>query len=111
MILKPIFILLITLLSEFHLCSQSQNSVYFKSDEAVDFFNFDIERVDKGSLMFLDVPYQRDTTDTLEYLTLTVAISKTKNRPDFISIIVPSNIQKSNGIYLEFAKRGDLGLK
>jgi hypothetical protein len=61
--------------------------------------------------MFLDVAYQRDTTDTLEYLTLTVAISRTKNRPDFISIIVPSDIQKSNGIFLEFAKRGDLGFE
>jgi hypothetical protein len=48
--------------------------------------------------------YQRDNSDSTEYLTLTVAKDKTKQRPEFISIIIPNNVVQSNGIFIKFAK-------
>ena len=53
--------------------------------------------------MFLDVAYKRDHVDSTEYLTLTVAKDKWKQRPDFILIIIPNNIVRSNGIFIKFA--------
>jgi hypothetical protein len=105
--LKSLLIILLSTLNILHLYPQKQENVSFTSDESLAFFKWDIERVDKGALMFLDIPYQRDSNDILEYLTLTLAISKTKSRPDFISIIVPSDIQKNNGIFLRFSKRNN----
>jgi hypothetical protein len=68
-----------------------------------DIFKWDIETMEKGTMMFLDVAYQQDNTDSTEFLTLTVAKDKTKDRPAFISIIIPNNIVQSNGIFISFA--------
>ena len=73
-------------------------------EEAVKAFTWDIQKAERGTLMFLDVPYQRDNSDSTEYLSLTVAKDKTKQRPDFISVIVPNNVVQSNGIFITFAK-------
>lgn len=100
-------IIFLSLCNTLPLYSQAQESASFSIDESLAFFKWDIERADKGALMFLDIPYIRDNNDTIEYLTLTVAMAKTKIRPDFISIIVPSDIQKNNGIFLKFSKRNN----
>jgi hypothetical protein len=36
---------------------------------------------------------------------LTVAKDKEKKRPEFISIIIPSNVVKSNGIFIKFGNK------
>lgn len=54
-------------------------------------------------MMFLDVPFQRDNQEALEYLTLTVAKEKEQKRPAFISVIIPNNIVQANGIFIKFA--------
>lgn len=66
-------------------------------------FKWKVEKTDRGSLMFLDVAYQRENSDSIEYLTLTVAKDKARTRPEFISIIVPGNIDPTNGIFITFA--------
>ena len=75
------------------------------ANAAVKMFTWDIEKVDRGTLMYLDVPYQRDNQDSMEYLTLTVAKAKEQKRPEFISIIIPNNVVKSNGIFLKFGNK------
>ncbi len=84
--------------------SQNQDSIKTAADAAVKMFTWDIQKADRGALMFLDVAYQRDNQDSAEYLTLTVAKDKSQKRPEFISIIIPNNIVQSNGIFIKFAK-------
>lgn len=67
-------------------------------------FTWDIEKFEKGTMMFLDVPYQRDNQDSEEYLTLTVAKDKSQKRPAFIPAIISNNIVQSNGIFIKFGK-------
>ena len=86
------------------LYSQNTSNTNTEADAAVKSFTWDIVKTNKGSLMFLDVPYQRDNSDSIEYLTLTVAKNKTKQRPEYISIIVPNNIVQSNGLFIKFSK-------
>lgn len=100
--MKKTSTLLALLLTCLQLSAQTANEIKDEAEQAVKLFTWDVEKYDKGSMMFLDVPYQRDGHD-IEYLTLTVAMSKTKQRPDFISVIVPSNIVKENGIFIKFA--------
>jgi len=94
----------LTLLLADNSYSQSADSLKAAADAAVKVFTWDIQKAERGTLMFLDVPYQRDNFDSTEYLTLTVAKDKTKQRPEFISIIIPSNVVQSNGIFIKFAK-------
>ena len=75
-----------------------------QADSAIKSFHWDIQKSERGTLMFLDVPYTKDGQNSAEYLTLTIAKDKSKNRPDFISVIIPSNIVQSNGIFIKFAK-------
>jgi hypothetical protein len=96
--LKIILLLFFTINS----FSQSKKSLQKMADEAEKIFTWDIEKMDKGTLMFLDVPYQRENQDLIEYLTLTVAKNKSEKRPKFISMILPNNIVKSNGIFIKF---------
>ena len=103
--MKKILIIIVTLALTTAAFSQSNADIKKMADVAVKVFTWDIEKAEKGSLMFLDVPYQRDNQKTQEYLTLTVAKDKTKKRPDFISIIVPSNVDKSNGIFIKFGNK------
>lgn len=69
------------------------------SDSSILFFKWDIVNKEKGSLMYLDVPYR--VTD-LNYVSLTVAKPQKKSRPNFISIALPSNINKEKGLFLSF---------
>ena len=80
------------------------DSVNAAADLAVKAFTWDIQKEDKGTLMFLDVPYQQEHSDSIEYLSLTVAKDKSKPRPDFISIILPNNVVQENGIFVKFSK-------
>ncbi len=84
--------------------SQNADSLKASGDAAVKAFTWDIQKAERGTLMFLDVPYQRNNSDSTEYLTLTVAKDKTKDRPEIISIIIPNNIVQSNGLFIKFAK-------
>jgi hypothetical protein len=102
--MKKILTIIFTILVVGKSFCQSQDNIKALADSAVNSFTWDIQQEPKGALMFLDVPYQRDTQDSAEYLTLTVAKDKTKNRPDFISIIIPNNIVQSNGIFIKFSK-------
>lgn len=90
----------------FFLQANSQNGSNLKADadSAIKIFTWDIQKTGLGTLMFLDVPYQRENAGSTEYLTLTVAKGKTKQRPDFISVIIPNNVVQSNGIFIKFAK-------
>ena len=83
--------------------SQNADTSKAAADALEKIFTWDIEKTEKGTLMFLDVAYQRNNSDSTEYLTLTVAKNKTKDRPGFISIIIPNNIVHSNGIFIAFA--------
>ncbi|MES2544594.1 MAG: hypothetical protein V4548_06905 [Bacteroidota bacterium] len=85
------------------LFSQSNDKVNKLADAAVKSFTWDIETMEKGTLMFLDVPYLLENIETPEFLTLTVAKDKSKERPKFISVIIPNNIVRSNGIFIKFA--------
>ena len=100
--MKKILTIIVTLTISTVAFSQSEADIKKMVDVAVKMFTWDIEKVDRGALMFLDVPYQRDKQDSVEYLTLTVAKDKKHKRPEFISMIVPSNVVKSNGIFLTF---------
>jgi hypothetical protein len=102
--MKNLLITILILLLVYNSYSQNADNIKAQADAAVKTFKWDIQKADKGTLMFLDVPYQRDNVDSLEYLTLTVAKDKTKQRPDFISVIIPNNIVQSNGIFVTFAK-------
>lgn len=82
---------------------KNPDSVVAMADAAIKVFTWDIEKEEKGTLMFLDVPYQRTDKDSMEYLTLTVAKGKGDARPAFISVIVPNNVVYSNGIFIKFA--------
>jgi hypothetical protein len=101
--MKKIFIIFLTVILAEYSFSQSLDSIKIMANEAIKMFTWDIQKLDKGAMMFLDIPYQRDNQDSIEYLSLTVAKDKSKNRPDFISVIIPSNIVKSNGIFIKFA--------
>jgi hypothetical protein len=74
-----------------------------EEDPLVKLFTWEIERAQKGSLMFLDVPFVRDSAKTYDYISLTIAKEKTLPRPDFISISLPSNVLQSNGVFVHFA--------
>ncbi|TFF35199.1 hypothetical protein [Mucilaginibacter psychrotolerans] len=71
-------------------------------DAAVKTFTWDIETEEKGSMMFLDVPY--DGNGKTEFLTLTVAKDTAADRPAFISVIVPNSLNQKNGIFIAFAQ-------
>lgn len=73
------------------------------ANTALKIFTWDIEKRDEGNLMYLDVPYARKDNSDFEYLTLTVAKANSSNRPEFISVILPNNIDTANGIFIHFA--------
>lgn len=101
--MKKLFVIVSSLLLTSSVFSQTQDSIKKMADAAVKSFTWDIEKAEKGTLMFLDVSYVRDNSDSTEYLTLTVAKGKAKDRPDFISVIIPNNVVQSNGIFVKFA--------
>src|SRR5438270_4615792 len=76
------------------------------SNDLIKEFTWDVQKEEKGAMMFLDVAYQRDNSDSAEYLTLTVAKDKTKQRPDFISVNIPSKCTQTHGIFITFAVTG-----
>lgn len=65
---------------------------------------WDTQQVKNGTMMFLDVPFLRKDTSKVEYVTLSVAKREDKEQPAFMSIIVPNNVDKVNGVFIEFAK-------
>lgn len=95
---------ILALLLSFNSYSQNADSIKSFADAAVNAVKWDIQKAEKGTLMFLDVPYQRDNYDSVEYLTLTVAKNKSVTRPAFISVIIPSNVNQANGIFVKFSK-------
>lgn len=102
--MKTFLTILLTLLLVDSSYSQKTDSLKVVADLAVKVFTWDIQKEEQGTLMFLDVPYKRGISDSIEYLTLTIAKDKTKQRPEFISIIIPNNVVQSNGIFIKFAK-------
>lgn len=86
--LHPItFILLIFIFSS---CFQKPLKKLQSTSTSIDStYIWNIETSEKGSMMFLDVPYQPSDSSGKEYLTLSVAKDKSKNRPSWISIILP----------------------
>jgi hypothetical protein len=100
--MKKIFTCLFIITFSINLSYSQTNdkAVRALADSAVKAFTWDIQKEDKGELMFLDVAYKH--ADKADYLTLTVAKDKSKPRPVFISVIVPSNIDQSQGIFMTF---------
>ncbi len=80
------------------------DSVKAIADRADQSFKWDIQNMEKGTMMFLDVPYKREGQDSMEYLTLAVAKDKVNKRPAFISIIVPNNVTQALGVSIKFSK-------
>lgn len=66
-------------------------------------FAWDIETLPKGIMMYLDVPYTVD--GKTEYLSLTVAREATNERPTFISVIVPNDLDDSGVIEMIFTNK------
>lgn len=83
--------------------AQTADDIRQMADSAVKAFTWDVVEGEMGNMMFLDVAFQRDNADSIEFLTLSVAKSKKEPRPDFISVIVPGNVDENNGIFLKFA--------
>lgn len=103
--MKKVLLIIFALLTVSNSYSQDTSSITEMINKAVKAFTWDIEKVkNKGTLMFLNVPYERNNTDSIEYLTLIVAKDKAKQRPNFISIIIPNNIIQTNGIFIMFAR-------
>lgn len=73
----------------FSSCVQKPNKKLQSASTAIDStYAWDIEKSERGSLMFLDVPYLPSDSSSTEYLTLSVAKDKMKERPAWISIIL-----------------------
>ena len=106
--MKFILIFICTILIAAKVSSQNQDSLKLLAQAAEKAFTWDIQKADKGNLMFLDVPYIREGKDSTEYLTLTVAKYTAEKRPAFISVIVPNNILQSGGIFITFANSVNL---
>lgn len=106
---KKILLFAIIALISFSCKSEDKkaDSVEEIADVAVEAFIWDVEHVEQGSLMYLDVGYQRENTNSLEYLTLTVAKRNDKQRPEFISVIIPSDIEQTDGLLIAFANSVD----
>ncbi|OCX54081.1 hypothetical protein BEL04_07365 [Mucilaginibacter sp. PPCGB 2223] len=68
-------------------------------DTSVNVFKWDIDKKDKGTLMFLDVQF---SLRSKQYVTLTVAKTKTVKRPAFISFILPGVIAPQKGLKVSF---------
>ena len=102
--MKKIFCCLVILIFSAELAYPQNKDKVIRAlaDSAVKLFTWDIKKEDKGTLMFLDVAF--DHGGKTEYLSLTVAKDKSKDRPVFISVIVPSDINQDNGIFMTFAK-------
>lgn len=66
-------------------------------------FVWDVEILPKGIMMYLDVPYTVD--GKTEYLSLTLAREATNDRPTFISVIVPNNLDDSEIMEMMFTNR------
>jgi hypothetical protein len=79
--------------------SRAQN-VEALADSAIKLLTWDIEPQPKGTMMFLDVPYVFE--DTTDYLSLAVAKNKGEDRPAFISLKLPSTVDKSKGMAVLF---------
>lgn len=94
---------------------QEYDKIKALADFAAKKFTWDIQKEKRGALMFLDVPYQRDNQDSSEYLSFTIAKDYSKERPEFISVIIPNNIVQANGIFIKFGKttkpNNDIGWK
>jgi hypothetical protein len=55
-----------------------------------------------GALMFLDVAYQTCDSCVTDFLTMSVAKHKSRERPDWIAVILPDNIIQDEGVFLFF---------
>ncbi|MBE0651416.1 MAG: hypothetical protein IH595_11310 [Bacteroidales bacterium] len=73
------------------------------SNVAAKTFTWDIIKTARGTLMFLDVPYKCKITKENEFLTLVVAKEPARQRPDFISILVPNNMVRAKGVSVMFS--------
>jgi hypothetical protein len=65
-------------------------------------FTWDIDRKEKGTLMFLDVEYFSKQKERIDFLTLCVAKNNGEKRPKGISFILPNYLNKTNCIFLFF---------
>lgn len=63
-------------------------------------FAWDVEDVPGGRMMYLDVPF--DLKGKTEYLSLTVAKKTNKERPSFISVIVPNDLDDNPKMEMVF---------
>ena len=84
--------------------SQNTDNIKAAINAARKIYTWDLQKSTRGTMMFLDAPYQRNDSSKIKYLTLAVAKEPTKKRPDFISVIVPNYILQANGIFIMFSK-------
>jgi hypothetical protein len=101
-IIKKHLLAIIILCGLFNIGYAQDKNIKAMADSAVKAFTWDVQKFPKGEMMFIDVPYLHDKKT--DYLTITVAKNKSVNRPAFISVIVPANVSKANGIFIGFAK-------
>lgn len=59
--MKSLLVFILVLLFAHNLYAQNADSIKTAADSTAKAFAWDIEKVDKGTLMFLDVPYQNSS--------------------------------------------------
>lgn len=64
---------------------------------------WEVDTSQLGALMFLDVPYLHN--DSESFVTLTVGKEPTMTRPSVISFMIPEPVEQEKGLYLSFASR------
>lgn len=74
---------------------------------AIEQFRWDIDKKEKGTLMFLDIQYLNKHKQQDDYLTICVAKDNGVKRPKFISIILPEYLNKTNGVFFFFVNNKD----
>lgn len=75
------------------------------ADFAVQQFTWDIDSRENGTMMFMEILYYDENVKIKDYLSLTIAKDKGRIRPNFISLILPSYIDSTNGVFLFFTNR------
>lgn len=86
--------------------AQMEQFVVELANFAVEQFKWDTDIKDNITLMFLDVQYYNNQKKQEDFLTISVAKEKGKERPKCISFMLPSYLSKENGIFLFFVNNG-----
>ncbi|WP_207515918.1 PIN domain-containing protein [Longitalea luteola] len=74
------------------------------TESAADVFTWDLDIQENGVAMYLNVLYHNKYKRQGDWLTVCVGKKTGQNRPEFISLILPKDLNKENGVFLFFTK-------